>query len=132
MRLINSPSTFAAGGHKVIIPLARIHPTPASGSNPSTRESTRIIERKLPPLLFLRVRVLVRTLFTVFIPELVSSAMDEYIFERRLADRNGLNFAGKCLDQVGNETMPAFAFDPHLVAQHCRFHAESRPDVVGQ
>src|SRR5579863_10190635 len=98
MRLINSPSTVAAGGHKVIIRLARIQPTPANGSNPRTRESTRIIERKLPPLLFLLVRVLSRTLFTVFTPELVSGAMDEYIFERRLANRNGLNFSGKCLD----------------------------------
>ncbi len=101
-------------------------------NNPSTRESTRIIETQATSSSFSFRRILVRIFFAVFTPELVSGAVDEYIFQRRLADRNRLNLSGKCLDQVGHKTVPAFALDAHLIAQHGRLHVEARPDVVGQ
>jgi len=125
---MKSPSTVAEGGHSLIMPLARIHPTPASGSSPSTRESTRIIVRKLPPLFF------VGTLFAIFGPELVAGAVNEDILERRFAHRDGLNLSREGLDHVGNEAMPAFALDPHLIVAYQfggNFLAPAPPNGAG-
>jgi hypothetical protein len=43
----------------------------------------------------------------------------EYVFERRLAHRYCLNFSGKCLDYIGDETVSAVAFNAHLISQYC-------------
>src|ERR1700680_564568 len=48
--VMKRPSTVAENGQRPIMPLTKIHTTPAKGSTPSTRESTRIMGRKLPPL----------------------------------------------------------------------------------
>ena len=42
---MNNPSTVADGGHRVIIPLAKIHATPSKGTIPNAKESTSIIAR---------------------------------------------------------------------------------------
>src|SRR5271156_2136247 len=107
------PSTVADGGQSVIIPAARIQTTPASGISPSARESTRIMGRKLPPLLF---RFVCRTCFALFTPELVTRAADKYVLQRGFAHRYRLNLAGKGLDHIGDEPVPALAFNTNLIS----------------
>src|SRR5580704_19280083 len=131
---MNRPSTVAEGGHTVIMPLTRIHATPARGRTPSSRESTRIIERKLPPVFVVFVRIIFAgILFAVtFTPELVPGAADEHILERRLAHRDCLNLAGESLDQVRNKAMTVVALNAHLVAQHPGLHVKPRSDMFGE
>src|SRR5579863_2003691 len=127
IRLMKSPSTVIDGGDSVIMPLAKIHATPASGINPSTKESTRIIRRKLPPLFFQ-----VRIFFAVFTPKLVAGAADEYIFQRRLTHRNRLNLARKRLDQIGHEAVTLVLLNSHLAAVNDRLHTKTRSNMFGQ
>ena len=122
---MNNPSTVAPKGESMIMPLAKIHATPAKGNMASTRESTRIIERKLPPLFD-------RSFLAALTPKLVASAPDEYIFQRRLAHRDRLNFTRKCLDYVRHKAVTAFLLDAHLIAQGRRLYVESSPNVLSQ
>src|ERR1039457_4700690 len=46
----------------------------------------------------------------VFGPETVAGATDENVFQRRLADGDGLNIAGEGFDHIGHEAVPLFAF----------------------
>src|SRR5215831_7887711 len=100
IRVMNNPSTVAENGDTVIMPLTKIQTTPIKGTIPSTRESTRIIGRKLPPLLLFLIDRL-RIGIGILTPELVTCAVDENVFQRRFADRDRLNLARKCLDNVG-------------------------------
>src|SRR5258707_601257 len=103
---MKKPATGAANGQKRNMPLTKIHTTPPQGNRPSTRESTRIIGRKLPPLLLFCFFFFQRgCCFPLFAPELVAGAVNEYILKSGLAHGNSLNLAGKRLDQVGNEAM---------------------------
>src|SRR6202158_1739312 len=83
MRIMKRPSTVAENGQSTIMPLTKIHATPTNGSRPSTRESTRIMGRKLPPLLLF---LFFGTWFALFAPELVAGAVDEYILQGGFAD----------------------------------------------
>src|SRR5215831_9213235 len=104
IRVMNSPSTVAENGDTVIMPLTKIHTTPMKGTIPSTRESTRIIGRKLPPLLlFLIDRLEIG--IGILTPKLVTGAVDKNVFQRRFADRDGLNLARESLDNIGDEAM---------------------------
>src|SRR6266516_5775722 len=111
------PSTVKKGNERVIMPLTKIQTTPNRGTIPSTRESARIIGRKLPPLLFFLFVDWLRIGFAVFTPKLVARAVDEDVFQSRLADGDGLNLAGEGLDNVGNEAVSTFALDAHLAAE---------------
>src|ERR1700756_460204 len=124
------PSTVAENGEIVIIPLRNIHTTPTSGTTASTRESTRIIGRKLPPLfLFIhRLRIGVGT----FTPELVAAAVDEHIFQRGLALRNCLNLAGEGFDYVWDEAVTGFLLDPNLIAEHSGRDVETAANMLGE
>src|SRR5579872_2859694 len=85
--VIKIPSTVGEKGERVIMPLAKIQAMPIRGMMPSTRERARIMGRMLvSPFLLLVVRRL--SGFAVFTPELVTRAMDEDIFQRRLTHRN--------------------------------------------
>src|ERR1700688_1574723 len=123
------PSVFAENGQSTITPLTMIHTTTTNGSRPSTRESTRIMGRKLPPLLLF---LFFGTWFALFAPELVAGAVDEYILQRGFADGDCLNLAGERLDQVGNEAVAALALDANLVAHYGRFYVETGEDGIGQ
>src|SRR6202043_3322116 len=115
MRVMKRPSMVAEKGQSTIMPLTMIHTTPTNGNRPSTRESTRIMGRKLPPLLLF---VFFGSYFALFTPELVAGAVDEYIFQGGFADGDCLNFAGEGLDQVGNEAVAPLALDADLVAHY--------------
>src|SRR5579864_613886 len=128
MSVMKRPSTVTENGESTIIPPTKIQTTPRNDNKPSTRESTRIIGRKLPPLFLFRFR----NWFALFTPEFVAGAVDEDIFQRRLAHRNRLNLAGEGLDYVGNKAVSALAFDAHLVAQYRSFDMETRANVIGQ
>src|SRR5579872_185713 len=125
MRVMNSPSTVADGGDNVIMPLAKIHATPANGTTPSTTESIRIIERKLPPVFF-------GIYLVAFTPKLVPGAVNENIFQRGLAQRNRLNLAGECLDDIRDKAMTALPLNSDLIPQHRGFDMESHADLFGQ
>src|SRR5579859_2715341 len=126
MSVMNKPSTVAPNGESVIMPLAKTHATPAKGTTPRTRQSTRIIARKLPPLFFVRI------FFAAFTPKLVACAMDEHIFQRRLAHRNCLNLAWKRLDYIRHKPVPTFLLDAHLIAHDRCVHLKTRPNMFGQ
>src|SRR5271169_1654639 len=49
------------------------------------------------------------------VPEPMSCAVNEYIFERGLADTERLNLAGKRLDYVGNKAMSIFDFQANML-----------------
>src|ERR1700728_930923 len=128
MSVMKRPSTVMENGESTIIPATKIHTTPASDITPSTRESTRMIGRKLPPLFLFWFG----TWFALFTPKLVTGAVNEYIFQRGLADGNRLNLAGEGLDHIRNKSMATLALDAHLIAKHHRLEAETRANVFGQ
>ncbi len=103
---MNSPSTCRRW-HSVIIPLAKIHTTPSRGRIPSTRESTSIIGRTLPPLASLLVLLQPSELdgSLLLTPELMSGAANEDIFERRLAHRKRLDLSGKRFHHIGDKAV---------------------------
>src|ERR1022692_420944 len=127
IRLMNRPSTVAEGGDRVIIPLTKIHATPSKGRMPSTRESTRFIERQLPPVIFCAVPRVV-----LFGPELVSGAANENVFEGWFAHRNCLDLAGKSFDDFSHKAVRAFPFHAYLVFENGCFHVKARLDALGQ
>src|ERR1700729_2623310 len=98
MSVIKRPSMVIENGESTIMPLAKIHATPANDTKPSTRESTRIIGRKLPPFFLFRFK----NGFALFTPELVAGAVDEDIFQRGFAYRNCLDFPGEGFHDIGN------------------------------
>src|SRR5581483_3253931 len=107
------PSTVAEGGESVIIPLMKIHATPARGIKPSTTESTRIRGRILvsPFLFFFRLRIC----FAIFTPELVTGAMDKHVFQRGLAHGDRQDLPGKSLHHIRHKPVAAFPFDANLI-----------------
>ena len=58
--------------------------------------------------------------FGIFGPELVAGAVDENIFQRRLAYGNGLNLAGKRLDHVSDKTVTVFPLQADLASEYLR------------
>src|SRR6267154_2395016 len=151
---MKSPSTVAAGGHTRIMPLSNIQTTPSSGSMPSTRESTSIMESKLPPIAA-RIPTAVRRATTpaepkatcprekpqraalrifwrlaVFAPKLVAGAADENVLQRRLAHRYRLNLPWEGLHDIGHEAVSPFALHADLIIDHGGLHMRARPDVI--
>src|SRR5579864_3200835 len=70
--------------------------------------------------------------FASFTPELVPGAMDEHIFERRLADRNRLNPARESFDEIWDEAVSFLTLDAHLIAEHRGRDMETRANVLGK
>src|ERR1019366_3381558 len=69
----------------------------------------------------------------VFGPETVAGATDENVFQRRLADGDGLNIAGEGFDHIGHEAVPLFAFEAYLAVEGRGFDAETlvKPQCQG-
>src|SRR5579862_2274837 len=133
MSVMKSPSTVHENGQSTIMPLRKIQTTPTNGTRPSTRESTRIIGRKLPPLLLFRFFLFQGSCrFPLFTPKLMPGAVNEYIFESRLAHGNRLNLAGKSFDQVGNEAMAFVTLNAQLATHDDRCHTKTLADVLSQ
>src|SRR6185437_14162872 len=63
-------------------------------------------------------------------PEAVAGAVNEHVFEGRLADGNRLDLSRKSLDHVGNEAMAIFELDAHLAGEHGGFHRKARVDAL--
>src|SRR6266496_1290134 len=85
-----------------------------SARSPATRESTRIMRRKLPPLFLFVFGFTFGICFALFTPELVAGTVDEHILQRWFAHGNCLNLTRKSLNHVGNEPVSAFSLDTHL------------------
>src|SRR5580692_10441182 len=141
IRLIKSPSTVAENGHSVIIPLVRIQTTPRRGMIPSSRESTSIMARKLPPvicgLIFSRTTFCVTDLgagrrFAGLAPELVSGAANKNVLECRLAHRDALDFSRESLDHIGYKSVSILTFNPHLVFQDSGLDQEAHANSFRQ
>src|ERR1700723_874337 len=86
----------------------------------------------LVPLLFLLPFLRRRRFFCFFVPELVPSAMNEYIFQRRLADAQRLNFSWEGFDHVGDEAMSIFDFEAHLLVHNGSIEAKLIANLIGQ
>src|SRR3984957_21256069 len=129
IRLMKSPSTVAENGHSVIMPLVNIHTTPRRGIIPSSRESTSIMARKLPPvicgLIFSCLIFGTGRRFGGLAPELVSCPTNEHILERRFAHRDAFDFSRESFDHIGHKSMSILAFDPHLIFQNRGFDQEA-------
>jgi hypothetical protein len=70
--------------------------------------------------------------FGVFAPEAVPGAMDENIFQGRLAYAEGLDLSGKGLDYVGDKTMAIFNFEADLMVHDGGIDVKFVSDAVGQ
>src|SRR5438270_8359589 len=123
MRVMNRPSTVKESGYSVIMPLMKIHATPTRVIRPSTRESTRIMGRKLPPLLLVFDGRGVG--FGILTPKLVARAVDKDVFQRGLADGNCLDLAREGFDHVRNEAVAGLLLDANLIPKNRRADVES-------
>src|SRR5579859_1571446 len=88
------------------------------GAEPALREKLRIA-----PLVLL---------LTGFGPETVARTANENVFERRLADGDGLYLSGKGLDEIGHKAVAISALHTHFTAHHGGGYAESLRDTFGQ
>src|SRR5438067_7207334 len=95
-------------------------------------EPRRLTLERLPGAMLKLVSPLLFLVLTLS-PEAVSRAVNEHIFQRRFADRDGLNLSREGLRQFGNEAVPMLALQPDsgiliIVADDGRVNREPRGD----
>jgi len=80
------------------------------------------------------VPVIVIGFFSFFLigPEAVAGAVDENVFERGLADGDGLNFAGKGFDRVGDEAVAVLTLQADLSGEDLGIDLEALADTLGE
>jgi hypothetical protein len=65
-------------------------------------------------------------------PEAMPGAVNEDIFQSRLAYRNRIDFAGESLDDIGDKTMTVLAFDADFAGQNLSLYGEAAFDPLSQ
>src|SRR6516164_691455 len=70
--------------------------------------------------------------FFAFGPEAVAGAVDEDVFQGRLADGDGLNFAGEGFDHVGDEAVAILSFQADLSGKDLGVDLEALADALGE
>src|SRR5215831_16420696 len=70
--------------------------------------------------------------FVGLAPEPVTRAVDEYVFQSRLADGDGLNLAGECLDDRGDDAMAVLHLETHVSSENASRHAKTTSNALGE